>query len=516
MRAFFERRAAWIAAACALAGGLLTMTAHPVGVFYDDAIYLLVAKAIAEGHGYVYAFLPGSPPAIHYPPLWPVILAAAWKVTPAFPGNIAWFLFINPLLVGICAGATVVFGRRVLGLPTWLAFFVAVLATVSVPVLVLTNVLLSEPLFLALLFPTLLVTERFAREGGVRWAVAAAAMAALIVLGRTIAGVIVVATVMVLVLDKRWRDVAIYTLVVVVLLGPWQYFVWKSSPGFPEVLKGSYGPYLDWVADGYREGGLPFLRDVLVKNLYSAWLMTSFFISPLIRGPVRELLTAGTLSLFLAGLVLFWTRRRLRITALATVGYAGVVLAWPFQVERFVWAVWPLLLLITVTAAYDLVNGLRTEARPRVSVAVLVLAVTLGAGHIAYNIRGLARGYAESAARDMSGRSMVLVQYINADTRLHGKLIATEVAPMVALYTGQTVVPVEMLTTREHIERKTDAENVETVRRIDAAYRPDAYVLLPQGAHLRALLQTGLDSTRGLREVTPVGVPVRSFLTNRP
>ena len=169
-----------------------------------------------------------------------------------------------------------------------------------------------------------------------------------------------------------------------------------------------------------------------------------------------------------------------------------------------------------MTAAYDLVTGLRAESRPRLAMAVLVLAVTLGAGHFAYNTRGLARGYAESAARDMSGRSMVLVKYINADTRLHGKLIATEVAPMVALYTGQTVVPVEMLTTREHIERKTDAENVETVRRIDAAYRPDAYVLLPQGAHLRALLQTGLDSTRGLREVTPVGVPVRSFLTNRP
>src|SRR5690606_27829061 len=212
-------------------------------------------------HGYVYAFLPGSPPAIHYPPLWPVILASAWKIAPPFPGNIAWFLLINPMFVGICAGATVLFGRRILGLPTWLSFFVAVLAAVSVPVLVLTNVLLSEPLFLALLFPTLLVTERFAREGGVRWAVAAASIAALIILGRTIAGVVVIATVMVLLLDKRWRDVAVYMLVVAVLLAPWQYFVWKASPGFPDELRGSYGPYLEWVMDGYRDGGLPFFRD---------------------------------------------------------------------------------------------------------------------------------------------------------------------------------------------------------------------------------------------------------------
>ena len=182
MRAFFELRAAWIAAAVALTGGLLTMTAHPVGVFYDDAIYLLTAKALAEGQGYVYAFLPGSPPAIHYPPLWPGILAVAWKLAPEFPANIPWLNLINPFLVAAAAAGTVVFGRRALGLPTWLAFFVAVLSTVAVPVLVLTNVLLSEPLFLALLFPTLFVTERFAKEGGVRWAVAAAAMPPLVVL----------------------------------------------------------------------------------------------------------------------------------------------------------------------------------------------------------------------------------------------------------------------------------------------------------------------------------------------
>src|SRR5690606_12301321 len=120
------------------------------------------------------------------------------------------------------------------------------------------NVLLSEPLFLALLCPTLLVTARLHTEGGVRWVLAAAALAALLTLTRTIGGVVVIATVMILASERRWGDALRYTGVVTVLLLPWQLFVWRQSGGFPPELEGSYGPYLSWIADGYREGGWPF------------------------------------------------------------------------------------------------------------------------------------------------------------------------------------------------------------------------------------------------------------------
>lgn len=511
--AFIERRAPWIAAGIALLAALLTMTSDPIGVFYDDAIYLLTAKALAEGQGYVYATLPGMPPAIHYPPLFPAMLAVVWKLAPAFPENIAWFKLINPVLIAGAAAGTVVFGRRAAGLPWWLALGVAVLSTVAVPVLVLTNVLLSEPLFLALLFPTLLVTERFSREGGARWAIAAAVLAAIIVLGRTIAGVVVVATVMVLVLDRRWRDVAIYAVVVALLLLPWQMLVWRAAPGFPDELRGSYGPYLEWVIDGYREGGLPFLRDVIVRNTNDAWRMFSIFVSPLVRGTVRTVLSGATLAFMVAGMVLLWWRQGQRVTALALAGYIGVVLSWPFQIERFVWAIWPLLVLVVAAAGYHLVRGLRSEGHPRVAFAVLAFVLALGAGHLTYNARGHARGWSVSASRDLSQRGLRLVQYINSDVRLSGLVIASEVAPMVALYTGETVVPVEILTTREHIESKQHPEMVDGIERIDRRFRPDVYVLMPEGAHLRALLDAKLDSTRGLVDMTPAGVPVRVLFT---
>ncbi len=41
----------------------------PVGVWHDDGVYMLVAKALAEGQGLVYAGVVDAPPAAKVPPL---------------------------------------------------------------------------------------------------------------------------------------------------------------------------------------------------------------------------------------------------------------------------------------------------------------------------------------------------------------------------------------------------------------------------------------------------------------
>jgi len=40
---------------------------YPVGIFHDDGVYLILAKALASGDGYRYLHLPGAPLATHYP-----------------------------------------------------------------------------------------------------------------------------------------------------------------------------------------------------------------------------------------------------------------------------------------------------------------------------------------------------------------------------------------------------------------------------------------------------------------
>ena len=47
-----------------------------------------------------------------------------------------------------------------------------------------------------------------------------------------------------------------FAAVTIALVLPWQIYVWQWAPSFPDALRGSYGPYLEWVMGGYRDGGV--------------------------------------------------------------------------------------------------------------------------------------------------------------------------------------------------------------------------------------------------------------------
>src|SRR5215471_427636 len=74
------------------------------GVVHDDAIYVVTAKALAEGDGYRLIHLPGTPRQTKYPPLFPALLAFLWKLDPHFPAN-TWLLLTVPWLCGMATVA---------------------------------------------------------------------------------------------------------------------------------------------------------------------------------------------------------------------------------------------------------------------------------------------------------------------------------------------------------------------------------------------------------------------------
>jgi hypothetical protein len=68
-----------------------------LGLFGDDTIYYSSAKSLAEGHGYRIPNLEGQPYQTKYPPLFPLLLSAAWRMNPRFPENLqiaAWLVWI--------------------------------------------------------------------------------------------------------------------------------------------------------------------------------------------------------------------------------------------------------------------------------------------------------------------------------------------------------------------------------------------------------------------------------------
>ena len=166
-RALFTRDTALIglAALAALAAGLVALSPAPVGVFWDDGVYVITAKALASGLGYRYIHLPGAPAATHYPPLWPAVLSIVWRLAPSFPDNVRIMKLLNPLFLGVGAAGATTLAMRAARAPAWLAALVAASTIAVAPMLLLSAVLMSEPLCLALSAPALAAATLLVMRG---------------------------------------------------------------------------------------------------------------------------------------------------------------------------------------------------------------------------------------------------------------------------------------------------------------------------------------------------------------
>ncbi len=82
-----DRAVALVVIAVAVVFSWWNLSPH-LGLFHDDGIYAVTAKALAEGRGYRLLSLPTNPVQTKYPPLFPLLLAAVWRLAPAFPQNV--------------------------------------------------------------------------------------------------------------------------------------------------------------------------------------------------------------------------------------------------------------------------------------------------------------------------------------------------------------------------------------------------------------------------------------------
>ena len=128
---------------------------YVVGVWHDDGVYALLGRAIAAGDGFHYTQLPGAPAATHYPPAYPLLLAAVWRFAPSFPDNISAFLALNAVLAGVAALGAYRFARLRLAWRDEAAAAFALATMLVTPALALSGAVLSESLFLAALWPVL-------------------------------------------------------------------------------------------------------------------------------------------------------------------------------------------------------------------------------------------------------------------------------------------------------------------------------------------------------------------------
>lgn len=502
----------WLVALAAFSAAVAAIGPWPVGVFQDDGIYMVLAKSLATGEGYRYLNMPGTPNATHYPPLFPAVLALLWKVSPSFPQNVTLFKFANAAWLGGAAALFYAFARERLQLSRVAAGIGVAAFSACAPVVLLTVMVLSEPMFLCALAGTLILCERAASSGRLKDAAIAGAAAAVLALVRTLGIVCVPATMLVLVWRRQWRAALAMGAVTVLLSIPWQLWVSAHAAEVPPIYLGKYGSYVGWLVDAVQRDGVVFLRDVAWANLKSlvaqGWASTA---TDTLNVYVRN--TTSIALAFFFGLGLAAMARRAPTVVLFLLAYLSIVVIWPFAPARFTWGVWPLVGLVYTMAAVTVwqwgappkssmasePSKTRTISTPASSsqriLRPLALAslAALTVGYGGYNYLGVTRDWWGVVQGSVANRARPLAEWVAANTDSNA-VLATDDDVLIHLYTGRKAIPNGAFTPQEHIVAQTPAFAVQSLRTILDTYRVD-YVL--------ASTQYGTYAVRGLVQSTP-------------
>ena len=474
-RAFtFERLAPVVIGAIVLAVAIVTITPWPVGIFQDDAVYVVLAKALATGDGYRMINMPGAPHATHFPPGYPLFLAALWKVFPTFPDNIVVFKFANALLLSVAAIGTYRFSRQRVGLGPAGGTLAALTGTISIVVILVTGVVLSEPLFMALLVPTLMLTERAVDDGTVRRAFIAGLTIGVLAMVRTVGVFALPAALLALVLRRHWRAALVLGVGAGLIVLPWQFWLWKYQAETPLPFVGKYGAYGPWLAAGYREGGLGFARAVLSKNANELFGFYGFVTLPVAVPPPRLISLAAVVGLTTFGA--YVVRRRISAT-IAFIGiYTAVILVWPFEPTRFALVLWPLLVPLFLLGVRTIVRWRPSAVSTRaLQVSTLAASAVVAVGYGAYNVWGYRERWWANIQRDIGGRTKPVAEWVASETR-PGDVLVTDHDLVVYLYTGRRAVPPVTFHARSRVAPLTLEEDAEELRAILTLYRPRFYL----------------------------------------
>ena len=428
--------------AVGLIAGIMIIDAAPVGVYADDAMYVILARSIATGQGLRVLNLPGAPYAIHFPPGYPLILSALWRLAPSFPDNVMLFKAFNAVCLGIVAVGVARFMRERVGGPA-LAAGIGLLTAVSVPLLFLGALLLSELTFLALLMLVLAALERFADERAPIWrAVALGVAVGACALVRTHGVVLAPAAGLVLACRGRWRDAVTLVGAAFLTLFPWQLWSARHAGAFTGPLLGTYGSYGAWWRMGYDAMGSSLFVRTLRETIPQTYATFAVLFAPVNTSATLVVTMVLLLACIAFAVRAYW--RRLPVTLVFLLGYLTILELWPGPPLRMLWGLWPLFLMLFAIGAREMARAARHRGiAMRLLAAAAVLWLVVGYG--SYEWRGLRGQWWETHSRLAGAQIRGLVAWTRTYTQPND-VVSTDAEGAVFLYTGRHTVPVRTFT----------------------------------------------------------------------
>lgn len=417
----------------------LTLKAPAIGLYHDDGLYGVTAKALAEGRGYRLISFPDEIPQTKYPVLFPLGLSLIWRVAPSFPDNVL-YLKLLPFIAAIVWFWLV---DRFLAYQTGrssLARGIAILTAASPWVLFYATALFSEALFAAFAWGGLWMLTRCERESATAsrllWA---ALLCAAAYHTRAVGFTLIAAGIMSLAMKRKFRPAVVFGALSGALALPWHLWTWNQAgtiPGFYAYYTGS--SYWHWnilfdftVAEKLTIVG----RNAIFLFVGPGQLMA---FNPALLWPL--LLLVGALSAigFVAS-----ARESIGVAHVFVGMYVGTLLLWSWPPARFLLPVYPLLLLYAALGGLQALARLnRLRVRRAVAtgaVGAVAFAAGWGSGTVARNAMVKGRGCLSEPCERRWQDYLSVMSWLEEKTPPEAILMGTQ-DPILYLYTDRKAV----------------------------------------------------------------------------
>lgn len=457
------------------------------GLFVDDGWYIMLAKALATGHGYTLINSPSPDILPLYPPGFPFLLSLLYRLYPHFPENV-WLFKALSMAALLGAGALVYrFFTHVRQTSPAVALGITAM-TLLCPSLVMlaTSTVMAEAVFTCNLLATILVIEtgvRALKEDGhgkghaLKFILIGATLAAFGFLIRSIAISVIAAIVLYLLKEQLWRQAILFAATVVMLSTPWLIYARIHAPTAAQRAEQGGHVTLSYTTQFWQKrasvpelgtigiGGLPArvawnAQDIIGRDI-GRILATPIFetlIDPYKEAQKDEVkygLSHGKnwfFSFFLSAIVLLGfiaaVRERLTLAELVVVCSLGVTLLWPWETYRFVL---PLVAFITfyfLLGLRWLFQWIRPAASPDAQTKLMaggaaLLAIISLAGHTRYIINANNPSPLDRPQwLQIFDEAERMMTWIKQSTPSEG-IIATPNPPLIYLYTGHKTVALD-------------------------------------------------------------------------
>ena len=407
----------------------------PAGVWHDDGVYMLVGKALGEGHGLTYQGVVGAPLAAKFPPLYPGLLGALWFVLGGIGAVTLAATFLNLGFLAVAGGLFAKALHEATGLSVRMSAAAAGLGFVSTDLLRTALVPLSESFFLVLLMGALVLWPRAETDEGTHERVWLAILLVAVVATRSASAALVAGFALAFATRRGLKTAVVVTGPAVVTAGLWSWWASARSAEIPDGMRDLLGSYGAWFIDQTISASVAFLSGLPSHALGVLERIAVIFLPGLSGWPL--LLAA----LPMAAIALVGLRKlfdRFPPLAWLVITYLGMLLLWPYLDRRLVAPLHPIMVASVALGASDLLGRLRTKQAQ----AILVGAAAIwAASYSVVTAARIADGWPAAPYRLRAQRLAASVEALGRTAPDDAVIGAPEFWAALHLHGGWTVAP---------------------------------------------------------------------------